>query len=104
MRMVGTAVTNVFVSQSRFDDQQTQLRRARFVSRTAINAALSDLRMVEGTGGVVSATAGQVTVRVPYAVGVACASHGAQATLSLWPVDSPAHATAGSPGYPRRGS
>ena len=104
MGIVGTAVTKLFVSQSRFYDQQTQLRRARFVSRTAINAALSDLRMVEGTGGVVSATAGQVTVRVPYAIGVACASNGAQTTLSLWPVDSTAYATAGFSSYAWRDS
>jgi len=35
MGIVGTAVTKLFVSQSRFNDQQAQLRRARFVSRTA---------------------------------------------------------------------
>ena len=103
MGIVGTAVTKLFVSQSRFYDQQTQLRRARFVSRTAINAALSDLRMVEGTGGVVSATSGHVTVRVPYAIGVACAN-GSQTTLSLWPVDSTAYATAGFSGYAWRDS
>src|SRR6267378_2397533 len=60
--IIGAALTGLFVSQSRFYDQQAQLRRARFVSRTAINAALSDLRMVEATGGIVSATATNVTV------------------------------------------
>lgn len=104
MGIVGIAVTKLFVSQSRFYDQETQLRRARFVSRTATNAALSDLRMVEGTGGVVSATSTRVTLRVPYALGIACASNGAQTTLSLWPVDSTVYATAGFSGYAWRDS
>ena len=56
MGIVGVALTKLFVSQSRFYDRETQMRRARFVTRTAINAAVSDLRMVEATGGVVSAT------------------------------------------------
>ena len=49
--IIGAALSRLLLSQSRFYDLQTQLRRARFVSRTAINAALSDLRMVEATGG-----------------------------------------------------
>jgi prepilin-type N-terminal cleavage/methylation domain-containing protein len=102
--IIGAALTGLFVSQSRFYDQQAQLRRARFVSRTAINAALSDLRMVEATGGIVSATATQVTVRVPYAIGIVCANTLAQTTLSLWPVDSTVYAAAGFSGYAWRDS
>lgn len=102
--IIGAALTRLFLSQSRFYDQQTQLRRARFVSRTAVNAALSDLRMVEATGGVVSATATQVTVRVPYAIGIVCLNTAAQTTLSLWPVDSTVYATAGFSGYAWRDS
>src|SRR6266487_615386 len=97
--IVGGAITRLLLSQTRFYDQETQLRRARFVSRTAINAALSDLRMVEATGGAVSATATRITVRAPYAIGVACASSGTETTLSLWPVDSTMYATAGFSGY-----
>jgi prepilin-type N-terminal cleavage/methylation domain-containing protein len=102
--IIGAALSRLFLSQSRFFDQQTQLRRARFVSRTAINAALSDLRMVEATGGIVSATATQVTVRVPYAIGIVCANTLAQTTLSLWPVDSTVYAAAGFSGYAWRDS
>jgi prepilin-type N-terminal cleavage/methylation domain-containing protein len=102
--IIGAALSRLFLSQSRFYDLQAQLRRARFVSRTAINAALSDLRMVEATGGVVSATATQVTVRVPYAIGIVCANTGTQTTLSLWPVDSTVYATAGFAGYVWRDS
>jgi prepilin-type N-terminal cleavage/methylation domain-containing protein len=104
MGIVGVALTKLFVSQSRFYDRETQMRRARFVTRTAINAALSDLRMVEATGGVVSATTTQVTVRVPYAIGIVCANTPTQTTLSLWPVDSTMYATAGFGGYAWRDS
>ena len=102
--IIGAALSRLFLSQSRFYDREAQLRRARFVSRTAINAALSDLRMVEATGGVVSATPTQVTVRVPYAIGIVCASTPAQTTLSLWPVDSTVYATASYSGYAWRDS
>jgi prepilin-type N-terminal cleavage/methylation domain-containing protein len=102
--IIGAALSRLFLSQSRFYDQQAQLRKARFVSRTATNAALSDLRMVEATGGVVSASARQVTVRVPYAIGIVCANTAVQTTLSLWPVDSTLYATAGFSGYAWRDS
>ena len=102
--IIGAALTKLFLSQSRFYDQETQRRRARLVSRMAINAALSDLRMVEATGSVVSATSTQVTVRVPYAIGIVCANTAAQTTVSLWPVDSTVYATAGFSGYAWRDS
>lgn len=102
--IIGAALSRLFLSQSRFFDQEAQLRRARFVARTAINAALSDLRMVEATGGVVSATATQITVRVPYAIGIVCANTLAQTTLSLWPVDSTVYVAAGFSGYAWRDS
>jgi prepilin-type N-terminal cleavage/methylation domain-containing protein len=102
--IIGAALTKLFLSQSRFFDQQTQLRRARLVSRMAVNAALSDIRMVEGTGGVVSATSAQVVLRVPYAMGIVCANTGTQTTLALLPVDSVMYATAGFSGYAWRDS
>ena len=102
--VIGAALTRLFLSQSRFYDQEAQLRRARLVSRMAINTVLSDVRMVEATGGLVSATPTQVTMRVPYAMGVVCANTGAQTTLSLWPVDSTVYATAGFSGYGWRDS
>lgn len=104
MGIVGAALTQLFVSQSRFYDRETQMRSARFVTRTAINAAMSDLRMVEATGGIVSATPRQVTVRVPYAMGIVCANTSTQTTLSLLPVDSTVYANAGFGGYAWRDS
>jgi len=102
--VLGAALTRLYLSQSRFYDLQGELRRARLVSRMAINAALSDLRMVEATGGLFSATPTQVTMRVPYAIGVVCANTPAQTTLSLWPIDSTVYATAGFSGYGWRDS
>src|SRR2546429_9571878 len=96
--VIGAALTRLYLSQSRFYDQQGQLRRARLVSRMAINAALSDLRMGEATGGLVSATPIQATMRGPYAIGVVCANTGAQTTLSLCPAASTVYATAGFSG------
>ena len=105
MGIIGVALSTLIVSQSRFYDNQAQRRRARFVSRAAVNAALSDLRMVEATGGVVSATPTQVVVRVPYAMGIACGHNGvAWETLALFPVDSTVYANAGYSGYAWRDS
>jgi prepilin-type N-terminal cleavage/methylation domain-containing protein len=102
--ILGVALTRLYLSQVRSYDLQTQLRKARFVSRTAVNAATSDLRMVEPTGGVVSATATQVVVRVPYAMGIVCANGASQTTLALFPVDSTVYAIAGFSGYAWRDS
>ena len=105
LAVIGAALTKLMLSQSRFYDDQAQLRRARFVSRTAVNAALSDLRIVEATGGVVSATPTQVILRVPYAMGVVCATVGGNETLlAVWPVDSTVYANAGFSGYAWRDS
>jgi hypothetical protein len=104
MGIIGVALSTLILSQSRFYDNQAQRRRARFVSRAAGNAALSDLRMVEATGGVVSATPTLLTVRVPYAEGLACGHNGGSSTLALFPVDSTVYANAGFSGYAWRDS
>jgi hypothetical protein len=101
---IGTALARLYVSQARSYDLQTQSRLARSVSRTGINAAVSDLRMVEATGGVVSATSTQILVRTPYAMGIVCANSPTQTTLALFPVDSIAYASAGFTGYAWRDS
>ena len=87
MGIVGGAIAGLFASQSRFYDQAGQSRRARYVAHTAIDAVLSDLRMVEATGGVVAPTSETVlTVDVPYAFGIMCSETGA-ATVAVFPVD-----------------
>ena len=102
--IIGVALSTLILSQSRFYDNQAQRRRARFVSRAAVNAALSDLRMVEATNGIVSATPTQVVVRVPYAMGIACGHAGAVETVALFPSDSTLYANAGFTGFAWRDS
>src|SRR5260370_10502014 len=80
--IVGVTVTKLFLSQARFYDLQSQMRRARFVSRTAVNAALSDMRMAEPTGGVVSVSPTTGTLRGPYAIRIVCANRRTPATLA----------------------
>ncbi len=104
LAVIGVALSTLILSQSRFYDNQAQRRRARFVSRAAVNAAVSDLRMVEATAGIVSATPTQVVVRVPYAMGIACGHAGALETLALFPVDSTLYANAGFSGFAWRDS
>src|SRR5438045_9337613 len=96
--VIGGALTRLFLSQSRFYDQQGQLRRARLVSRMAINATLSDLRMVEATGGLVSASPTQVTMRVPYAIGLVCATTPERPSQSRRKVGATSCSTGGSRG------
>ena len=86
--LVGTAIVRLFVSQAQFFDRQTQSRESRTVSRGALNILMSDLRMVEATGGVVSATADAIVVRVPYAFGVVCVTSLAATTISRLPLDA----------------
>ncbi len=92
--IVGLGITKLITSQARFFATQSASRDARNVSRSSMNRIISDLRMVEATGGVVSASATSVIVRVPYALGVSCD----QSVLSLLPADSAQYAS-GISGY-----
>ncbi len=102
--IVGSGLISVLVSETKFFSLQTQQRQARMVSAGAVNAALSDLRMVEATGGAVAASATSVTVRAPYAMGIVCANSVAQTTVALFPFDSTEYANAGFSGYAWRDS
>jgi prepilin-type N-terminal cleavage/methylation domain-containing protein len=89
--IVGAGVTSLVVSQFRFSDLQRSQRSARKVSRSGLNVVQSDLRMVERRG-VVDATATRLTVRVPFAVALLCASVPGSSTLLVIPTDSVAFA------------
>ena len=97
--ILGGAAMRLFLGQSRFFDRHVKQQSARTVSRSALNAVLSDLRMVEAPNGVTAATTSSITVRVPYAVGVVCASSGSATTVAFMPVDSLTLATAAISGY-----
>ncbi len=102
--IIGVAFTRLMIHQSRFFDRQNTERQARRVSRGALNVMMSELRMVSVPGGVLAAAADSITVRVPYAFGVACGSSAVATTVSLAPMDSLAYTEGGVTGYAWRDS
>ena len=105
LAVVGMGLTQTLRSQARYFDHQKTGSLARAVSRGPINRVVSDLRMVEARGGVVSASATSITLRVPYAMGVVCGTgpNGNSTHISLLPVDSAMFAAPGYSGYAWRG-
>lgn len=97
--IVGIAFTRLLRSQLRFADQQSAARNAREVSRGAINALATDVRMVDADSGIVTATADSFTVLAPYAEGVVCGSGGGGSVIALLPYDSVAYAEGGYAGF-----
>ena len=104
MAIVGASLVRLLVVQNRFFDHQLSLRSARTVSRGALNLMLSDLRLVDASGapgdslGLAAAAPRSLTLRVPYAMGLACNS-GANVTVTLVPLDTIMLNTAAFSGY-----
>jgi prepilin-type N-terminal cleavage/methylation domain-containing protein len=86
--IIGLAFVRLITSQARFTEGQMAGRNARTVSRNAMNIMLTDLRMVQDSGGLVAASRDSVTVRIPVAFGLLCANVAGLATMQLLPVDS----------------
>ncbi len=86
--LIGSALMRLLLVQSDFTNQQEAVRSARAVSQGTLNFLLSELRMVEVSGGVEAATAKSVRLRVPYRFGIVCGTSGGTTTLSLLPTDS----------------
>lgn len=105
LAIVGMALTKTLTSQARYFDHQKTSNLARAVSRGPINRVVSDLRMVEAFGGMISASASQIEVRVPYAIGVVCGPgpNNNSTHISLLPVDSAMYSAPGYSGYAWRG-
>jgi hypothetical protein len=99
LAIIGLALSRVMVSQARYYSHQKSSNLARNVSRGPLNRVVSDLRMVEALGGVVTATPTAVLVRVPYAIGLVCKKVAPYTHISLLPVDSAMYASAGFSGY-----
>ena len=76
--IIGAAFTKLLASQSRYFDQQTNIRKARSVARNSTNVLLSDLRMVQDSGGIDSAASDgkAIRIKVPYRFGLVCATNG----------------------------
>ena len=103
LAIVGMALTGTLRSQARYFDHQKTSNLARAVARGPINRVVSDLRMVESRGGMISASATQIEVRVPYAMGVVCGNNSNATHISLLPVDSAMYSAPGYSGYAWRG-
>ena len=99
--IVGAALVRMVLSQARFMDQQEAWRGARAVARGGVNRLVSDLRMVEATGGLYQAQPGgqDFRVNVPYAFGILCTVGANTATVSLLPVDSAMYNAPGKSGF-----
>lgn len=94
LSIVTIAMTRLLMSQMRFYDRHAGASSARTVSRVALNRILADVRTIDADSGVVSAAATDITLRVPYAMGISCS----RSVLSLLPLDSTTDA-AGPGGY-----
>lgn len=88
LAIVGLSLTQTLRSQARYFDHQKTSNLARAVSRGPLNRVVSDLRMVEARGGMISASSSEIVVRVPYAMGVVCGTSNNSTHVSLLPVDS----------------
>lgn len=86
--IIATAMTRLMVTQANFTSSQATLRGARNVSRDAYNILMTDLRMVQDSGGLTYAKADSIRVRVPMAWGLVCAVNVGYTTVSLVPVDT----------------
>lgn len=101
--IIGGALVKLVTVQGRFSQTQMALRGARNVSRDAMNIMLTDLRMVQDSGGLVAASRDSVTVRIPLAFGLVCSTVGGT-TISLLPADSAMIALGVYAGYAIRDS
>ncbi|MDQ6885880.1 MAG: prepilin-type N-terminal cleavage/methylation domain-containing protein [Gemmatimonadota bacterium] len=106
LAVIGTGMTRLMVWQSRYFDQLLASRNARAVSRGALTLMLSELHMVDAsdtlatdTSALISASATEVTLRVPFALGVVCQRSAGLMTMSLLPTDSLAFANAEFSGF-----
>lgn len=102
LSIAGLGVARVMISQTRYFEHQKSAIQARSVPRGPLNRIVSDLRMVEATGGVVSASDSAVVVRAPYALGVTCTNVIGNTYASILPVDSAMYDSPGFTGFAYR--
>jgi prepilin-type N-terminal cleavage/methylation domain-containing protein len=103
--IVGALFTQLLTTQGRFFDKQNMGNSARNVSRATLNRVISDLRMIEATGGMMLASPTSITARIPFALGVVCGTNsgggppGTTTAVSILPVDSVIYNADGFYGY-----
>jgi prepilin-type N-terminal cleavage/methylation domain-containing protein len=104
--IVGGALSRLVVDQMRFFDSIQVSRGARSAARNSMNVMLSELRMVQDSGGVTNIAGDNksITVNVPYNFGVFCGTASGVTTVNMLPVDSATLAGAVYAGYGWRGT
>ncbi len=93
MALLGTALAQLLISNSRFVGRQDAMMDARATARAALYTMLTELHMV-GENGLNAASKDRVEVIVPYAFGVACRTTSGTMIASLMPTDSQSFAAA----------
>lgn len=101
--IVGAATISLMMTQLRFAERNEAQRTGMRVGRSAFNALVTDMRMVDPMWGIEAASPSSVTLRLPYALGITCASTASQQTILLLPVDSVILSLPGYSGYATRG-
>lgn len=96
--IIGVALARLIINQSRFISSQDNLLRARSGARAAFNVLMDELRAIT-PGGLLAATTDSVTLRVPYAFGIACGQVSGRTVVLLMPTDSARLASAAINGY-----
>lgn len=90
LAVLGAMLTRFIMAQSRYTEQQNAMRDARMVTRQAINLLETELRMVQDSGAVLTASADgrTLSVLVPYRFGVNCGVRSERLVVSMLPIDS----------------
>ena len=88
--ILGALFTRALLTQGRFADQQNAARTSRMVARQGMNILESEIRMVQDSGGIDSASTNGKTIRVlvPYRFGLNCGVFGGKTVVSMLPTDS----------------
>ncbi|HVX39558.1 MAG TPA: type II secretion system protein [Gemmatimonadaceae bacterium] len=104
--IIGAAFTKLLASQSRYFDKMTNLRAARSVARASTNVLFYDLRMVQDSGGIDSASSDGKTIRVivPYRFGLVCGTNSNTTIVMMLPIDSATDAMSQYAGFAYRNS
>ncbi len=94
-------LTRLMTSQSRFLNNSEGLSEARRVARSGVNLLAGDLRSVETSAGVVSASPTSMTLRVPWWIGISCGDGGlgAATQVVMPPLDSLLYDMGSASGY-----
>ncbi len=100
--IIGVAMTQMLVHNSRFVAHAEASLNARQVARAAMNVMGAELAMVSN-GGLTAASATSITLRVPFAFGILCDRVSDHRIASLVPTDSVMFASASADGLAWRG-